>query len=261
MAIRFTQRSALADSVPLLSFNRRMAMNRLPSPERAISAAGRVDGAGEVVNHSRDPNLNLKVARMRHLTGSSATDCWEKFWEEGLTPWDLGQVTPVIKHLVQTGDLPEGRILVPGCGTGYDVVAMASPERYVVGLDISCIAVNKAKEWSSSLPNASYFTFLAEDFFTWSPPELFDMIFDYTFFCAIHPTMRSAWAKKVGELLKQDGELISLMYLLNDQEGGPPYNNSVEDYVEVLTPVGFKAISMVDNELAVKPRKVLCLCS
>jgi hypothetical protein len=33
---------------------------------------------------------------------------------------------------------------------------------------------------SSSLPNSSYFTFLKEDFFTWSPSELFDLIFDYT---------------------------------------------------------------------------------
>ncbi|KAK8939763.1 putative thiol methyltransferase 2 [Platanthera guangdongensis] len=43
------------------------------------------------------------------------------------------------------------------------------------------------------------------------------------------------------------------------QEMGSPYNTSVADYSEVLNPVGFKAISIVDNELAVKPRKGFCL--
>nr|POF25811.1 putative thiol methyltransferase 1 [Quercus suber] len=36
--------------------------------------------------------------------------------------------------------------LVPGCGHGYDVAAIACPERYVVGLDISDIAIKKAME-------------------------------------------------------------------------------------------------------------------
>lgn len=137
---------------------------------------------------------------------------------------------------------------------GYDVVAVATPKRFAVGLDISSTAVNRAKEWSSSLPNARYFTFLTEDFFTWTTTELFDVVFDYTFFCAIHPTWRPAWARKISEFLKPDGELITLMYLLEDQEAGPPYTTSVADYTEVLNPLGFKAISIVDNELAVNRR-------
>jgi hypothetical protein len=33
---------------------------------------------------------------------------------------------------------------------------------------------------SSSSLNASNFTFLKADFFTWSPTELFDLVIDYT---------------------------------------------------------------------------------
>jgi len=32
------------------------------------------------------------------------------------------------------------------------------------------------------------------------------------FFCAIEPEMRPAWGKSMHELLKPDGELITLMY-------------------------------------------------
>ncbi|KAG6741218.1 hypothetical protein POTOM_054450 [Populus tomentosa] len=133
---------------------------------------------------------------------------------------------------------------------------MACSERYVVGLDVSHTAIEKAIELSSSLPNSSYFTFLKSDFFTWHPPELFDLIFDYTFFCAIEPGMRSRWACKVQEMLKPDGELITLMYPISDHVGGPPYKVSVSDYEEVLHPLSFKAVTIADNELAIEARKM-----
>uniref|UniRef100_A0A453QQD1 Uncharacterized protein n=1 Tax=Aegilops tauschii subsp. strangulata TaxID=200361 RepID=A0A453QQD1_AEGTS len=44
------------------------------------------------------------------------SDGWEKSWETGVTPWDLGKPTPIIEHLVKSGTLPKGRALVPGCG-------------------------------------------------------------------------------------------------------------------------------------------------
>lgn len=42
---------------------------------------------------------------------------WEKIWAEGRTLWDLGEATPIVVHLCETGSLPNGRALVPGCGT------------------------------------------------------------------------------------------------------------------------------------------------
>ncbi|XP_042482364.1 probable thiol methyltransferase 2 [Macadamia integrifolia] len=198
---------------------------------------------------------NTKNDKLEELIHSDPEGGWDKCWEEGLTPWDLKQATPVILHLHQTDALARGRALVPGCGTGYDVVAIASPDRYVVGLEISEHAVKKAKELFSSVPNTNYFTFVKADFFTWQPTELFDLIYDYTFFCALEPSMRSAWASRIRDYLKPDGELITLMFPIDDHIGGPPYKVSVADYKEVLHPMGFKEISIVDNELAVGPRK------
>ncbi|KAK9997709.1 hypothetical protein SO802_022395 [Lithocarpus litseifolius] len=198
---------------------------------------------------------NPRVDKLQQLVHKDSTDGWEKSWEQGVTPWDLGQPTPILVHLHQTGALPKGRALVPGCGSGYDVAAIACPERYVVGLDISDIAIKKAVELSSPLPNASYFNFLKADFFTWSPSELFDLIFDYTFFCAIEPDMRLAWAQRIRDILKPGGELITLMFPISDHVGGPPFKVSISDYEEVLLPMGFRAVSIVDNELAIGPRK------
>ncbi|CAA2996278.1 probable thiol methyltransferase 2 isoform X1 [Olea europaea subsp. europaea] len=196
-----------------------------------------------------------RVDKLRRVLRSDSTEGWDKCWEQGLTPWDLGQPTPVLVHLCNTSSLPKGRALVPGCGSGYDVMAVACPERYVVGVDISDNAIQKAKELSSRSPNSDHFTFLKTDFFTWQPAELFDLIFDYTFFCAIEPDLRSVWACKIRELLKPDGELITLIYPIDNHEGGPPYRVSVSDYEEVLHPVGFRAISIVENHMAIAPRR------
>ncbi|KAJ4748232.1 S-adenosyl-L-methionine-dependent methyltransferases superfamily protein [Rhynchospora pubera] len=65
--------------------------------------------------------------------------------------------------------------------------------------------------WASS-PNSEFFSFLNKDFFNWNPAEQFDLIFHYTFFCALEPALRSAWAMKVGEILKPEGELITMVF-------------------------------------------------
>ncbi|KAG5530372.1 hypothetical protein RHGRI_025345 [Rhododendron griersonianum] len=216
--------------------------------------------------HQELINSNPNVSKMQQLVQSDHSGGWEKCWEQELTPWDLGQPTPVIVHLHQT-DMPNGKRHQQDMRTddmtfGYDVVAIACPERYVVGVDLSDKAIKKAVEFSSSLPNADYFTFLKEDFFIWHPTELFDLIFDYTFFCAIEPGMRSAWASRMQYLLKPDGELITLMFPISDHVSGPPYKVSITEYYsalyyeEVLHPLGFKAVSIVENDLAIGARKV-----
>ncbi|XP_039825415.1 probable thiol methyltransferase 2 isoform X4 [Panicum virgatum] len=80
---------------------------------------------------------NPAVARVRQLIGGLeySQDGWSRCWEEGVTPWDLGQPTPAVVELAKSGTLPgdAATVLVPGCGTGYDVVALSGPGRFVVG--------------------------------------------------------------------------------------------------------------------------------
>ncbi|XP_019174386.1 PREDICTED: probable thiol methyltransferase 2 [Ipomoea nil] len=254
--------SVLGLSVKALRFTAQSPTGRFFRPQQLIrSMASSTDSRNNGGAASEQPLKNSssasnpKVDRLQGVVHSDSTDGWEKCWEQGVTPWDLGKPTPVLAHLHRAGELPKGRALIPGCGSGHDVVEIACPERYVIGLDISENAIRKAKELSLSSPNADCFAFLKADFFSWHPVELFDLVFDYTFFCAIEPEMRQAWASKIQDLLKPDGELITLIFPISDHAGGPPYKVSVSDYEEVLHPLGFKAVYLSDNELAVGPRK------
>ncbi|KAL6582389.1 hypothetical protein OROMI_006403 [Orobanche minor] len=191
-------------------------------------------------------SANVKVNKLQQLLHSDSSNGWEECWKEDLTPWDLGRPTPVLVHLNNTGSLPKGRALVPICGSGRDVVALACAERHVVGLDISDSAIKKAAQLSYGSPNAENFTFFKTDFFTWCPAELFDLIFDYT--VKITVGQESKRSPKAG--WGAHNAYVSM----DNHEGGPPYKVSVADYEEVLRPVGFKATYIAENELAIAPR-------
>ena len=44
---------------------------------------------------------------------------WRQAWKAGVTPWDAGASPPALRGLLDRGAVPSGRVLVPGCGTGY----------------------------------------------------------------------------------------------------------------------------------------------
>jgi methyl halide transferase len=74
--------------------------------------------------------------------------------------------------------------------------------------------------------------------------EHFDFIFDYTFFCALPPSLRPAWGARIAELLTPGtGLLLTFIYPIQetasgDDEGdsiqGPPYPVTVDGYRRVL---------------------------
>ncbi|KAF3548104.1 hypothetical protein DY000_02002446 [Brassica cretica] len=112
---------------------------------------------------------------------------------------------------------------------------MACADRYVVGLDISKTVVEQSSKTSAAL-------------------------YDHhsgSFFCAFEPSMRPLWAQRMEKLLKPDGELITLMFPMDERSGCAPYKVSVSEYENVLIPLGFEEISIADNELAVTTRKGL----
>lgn len=80
--------------------------------------------------------------------------------------------------------------------------------------------------------------FSTDDFFTLEGRK-FDVIYDYTFLCAIEPNMRKSWAEKMKQLLKPGGELVTLIFPLETREGGPPYAMSIDLVTNLLEPEGF----------------------
>ena len=123
--------------------------------------------------------------------------------------------------------------LVPGCGRGYDVLLFGSYGLNAVGLDISPTAVEEARKVQADQGREQQYPvksiqdgrgearFITADFFmnnflseTHGTPQSdrkFDIIYDYTFLCALPPSLRPQWAARMTELLSPNGRLICMV--------------------------------------------------
>lgn len=184
---------------------------------------------------------------------------WEAMWSRGIAPgafFDASRAEPALQALIDSRVLPAGNVLVPGCGRGYAIAALAkSGERQVLGVDISATAVKAANEYLNGKPGVSV---EVADFFDQLPQihaGKYDLGYDCTFLCAIPPDMRSSWAKSWKSLLKPGGELITLIFPVassgaDPADGhtgaGPPFKISLRLVQQLLEPLGFSLIEARD---------------
>jgi len=171
---------------------------------------------------------------------------WEVRWQKGQTGWDKGESNPTLVELLKgpNSSVPKGRALVPGCGAGYDVITFASYGWKATGLDFSKTGIEKAKKVRADAGvSEGQAELVYGDFFKYDFGFKFDAIYDYTFLCALDPPMRESWADRMAELVAPTGELITMIYPVDDTiVGGPPFRMSPDIVKGLLEPRGFKAI-------------------
>lgn len=146
--------------------------------------------------------------------------------------------------------------LSSGCGRGYDVTFLASPTRFVLGLDIAEHAVEAARERASALagdPMMKCETLLSQLHFSTTsffdlPSEAevdkFDLIYDYTFMCAMDPSIRQRWAEQMCALLAPGGQLVTVIFPICDKPDGPPFAMSQDVVRGLLEGVGLRALAL-----------------
>jgi len=171
---------------------------------------------------------------------------WRQAWKAKRTPWDAGASPPALRSLLERGVVPAGRILVPGCGSGYDLATLAREDREVVGIDLSDEARHAFLDAHPDPPGRVVYE--VTDFFSYAPAEGFDFAWDYTFFCALDPDQRSAWGAAMKRLVKPSGTLATLLFPFEDPistREGPPWPINT-DLVRGFIEDGFEAIEAVE---------------
>jgi methyl halide transferase len=154
---------------------------------------------------------------------------WEQRYQTGDTPWEKGAPAPPLVEWILSRGAMQGSILVPGCGSGHDVraIAKASPAARVVGLDVAASALDRARQYAP----AGQETYQLADLLD-LPAALtnrFEWVFEHTCFCAIQPQQRSDYVRGVLRALQPEGALLSIFFLnpLDPGEapegGGPPF--------------------------------------
>ena len=178
---------------------------------------------------------------------------WQRHYEENDLGWDLGQVAPPFVKLWQEEKLPLGKVLVPGCGRGHEVVFLAENGFDVTAIDFSSGAVTYLKNALKKRNLEG--RILHQDFFSLdeSHEGVYDLVLEQTFFCAIPPRQRQDYVLKVSRMLKPGGMLVGLFYH-TDKQGGPPYNTTRED-IETHFSENFEIQELDKTSLSSEQRK------
>ena len=71
---------------------------------------------------------------------------WEQRFATGETPWDRGEANPQLGAWIAAGALKPCRILVPGCGSGYEVAEFAMAGFEVTALDYASEAIGRTRQ-------------------------------------------------------------------------------------------------------------------
>lgn len=150
---------------------------------------------------------------------SSLPEFWDTRYRGGVTPWDAQGVPPRLELWLK--DLKAKlRVLVPGCGTGYEVRAFAERGHDVVAIDFADAALQAARgqlgALSGRVRKADFFAFEAGPF---------DVIYERAFLAALPRRLWPQWAARVAALLRPGGELVGFFYF-DDNQRGPPFGTS-----------------------------------
>jgi len=145
---------------------------------------------------------------------------WEKRWQDGDTGWDHGAPSPPLVEFLEK-ERVEGRVIVPGCGSGHDVRALAKGGAEVVGLDLAPSALVKARRFAP-VGRERY------EEGNWLAPgpeekDRYDWVVEHTCFCAIDPSEREAYIEAVDVALRPGGRFLGVFFLNPQSLHGPPF--------------------------------------
>jgi SAM-dependent methyltransferase len=185
---------------------------------------------------------------------------WNTRYVHGQTGWDTGAITPPLRDYFQQMSLPRtARILIPGAGRGYEAEYLhAAKYGNVVVADIAPEAL---RDLQARVPGFPLEHLLEQDFFTLLPEPAYDLIVEQTFFCALDPSLRPAYARQCATLLRPGGTLMGLLFDTEFAQAGPPFGGSRAEYESYFAPY-FTFVHFETAYNSIKPRqgKELFIC-
>jgi len=160
-------------------------------------------------------------------------DYWNNRYLQQQTGWDIGSVAPPLKEYIDQLIDKNISILIPGCGNAYEAAYLLQQGfKNVTLVDIAPAATAAVEDKLSTYINNGL-QIITGDFFDLK--TTYDLILEQTFFCALDPTLRSAYVEKMVSLLNPDGKLVGLLFNRHF-EGGPPFGGSKLEYHELFSP-------------------------
>ena len=177
---------------------------------------------------------------------SSLPEFWDTRYRSGVTPWDAHGVPAGLERWLRSRS-PE-RVLIPGCGSGYEIRAFAARGHAVTAIEISDAAIEAARRELGRLADVVR----KADFFTFATPA-YDLVYERAFLCALPRRLWNRWGERMAQLVRPGGELAGFFYL-DDNERGPPFGISTPELGSLLRP-GFS----LSQDIAIPPQESIAV--
>ena len=143
---------------------------------------------------------------------------WQSRYIAGKTPWDFRGVPDAPARWLAARQ-SAGSVLIPGCGSAYELKAFHEAGWDVLGLDYTPAAVERARANLGPLGDRVILAdFFAHDF----AGTRFDLVYERTFLCALPPHRWPAYIDRMHELLLPGGQLAGFFFF-GEQSDPPPY--------------------------------------
>lgn len=155
---------------------------------------------------------------------------WNESYASGELPWDTGLPEPLLVEFVTSSGVAPGRALEIGAGTGTNAIWLAERGFDVLGVDVSPLAVERARAKMNGRELSCRFDAL--DFLAAPPPERpFHFVFDRGCFHVFdEPGEHTRFAACVAAALEPGGLWLSLIGSTEGppREFGPPRRSARE---------------------------------
>ncbi|KUM33712.1 class I SAM-dependent methyltransferase [Arthrobacter sp. EPSL27] len=102
-----------------------------------------------------------------------AAQMWDEMYRSRERVWS-GEPNPQL--IAEAAPLPPGTALDLGCGEGADAIWLASRGWTVTAVDVSGVALERAKAHAEERGQGGKITWVQQDLATWVPGELFDLV-------------------------------------------------------------------------------------
>lgn len=102
-----------------------------------------------------------------------AAQMWDEMYRSRDRVWS-GQPNPQL--IAEAAPLAPGTALDLGCGEGADAIWLASRGWTVTAVDVSAVALERAKAHAEERGQGGKITWVQQDLATWVPGELFDLV-------------------------------------------------------------------------------------
>jgi SAM-dependent methyltransferase len=157
---------------------------------------------------------------------------WDLRYEARFAPWDAGKVPAQLRAFSLPVGAARRSILVPGCGSAWDVRFLAESGWDVLGIDFSAEALTAARAVLG--PHGDRVR--QADFFAPMSEAPFAVVYERAFLCALPRRLWNDWGRRVAQLVEPGGLLAGYFYF-DEGERGPPFPlHSHEELAGLLEP-------------------------